>query len=137
MSTLCKLIGAYGIYAGSDIISNIILHPNHKLDFGILNKYLGREVDSAWWNTRLEHNVCLALPLAFTDVYIMKYLTKKYGPLSWGKTPAAQLVHLFGFAFGGIMIYAGWEAMMNPTIKNKKEFLHEWFISGYAGCATQ
>jgi hypothetical protein len=37
------------------------------MDYGILNKLIGREVDQDFWGTRTEHIVGVAACLAVTD----------------------------------------------------------------------
>jgi hypothetical protein len=36
----------------ADYLSNYIQHPTQKMDYGIFNKLIGREVDQEWWGTR-------------------------------------------------------------------------------------
>lgn len=39
-------------YMLADYLSNYIQHPTQKMDYGIFNQVIGREVDQVWWGTR-------------------------------------------------------------------------------------
>lgn len=53
---LVKAIGTTTItYMIADFFSNFLQHPTQKMDYGVFNKYIGREVDQKWWGTRTEH----------------------------------------------------------------------------------
>jgi hypothetical protein len=48
-----KPIGTtFGTYMIADYLSNFIQHPTQKMDYGICNQLIGREVDRKWWGTR-------------------------------------------------------------------------------------
>jgi len=38
----------YVTFVGANALSNFILFPSYKLDYGILNRYLGRPVENKW-----------------------------------------------------------------------------------------
>lgn len=53
---LAKAVGTtFGTYMMADFLSNFIQHPTQQMDYGALNKFIGREVDSTFWGTRLQH----------------------------------------------------------------------------------
>lgn len=113
--TFMRRVGTtYGTFVVANWASNWILFPDKQLDYGIVNKVLGREVKNEWWGTRLEHIVGIALPLAICDHASIdlwnKVLLRKcgYAPgtvLSFAGTPGPLLIHGFVFAISGIMIY--------------------------------
>ena len=51
----------------ADFLSNFLQHPTQKMDYGAANQLIGREVDSKWWGTRIEHIVGVAACLAVVD----------------------------------------------------------------------
>jgi hypothetical protein len=103
-----------------DFLSNFIQHPSQKMDYGFLNKYIGREVDEPWWGTRTEHIVGVAACLAVTDHASQGLFSSYLGrPLCFAKSPAAFVAHTFGFIFAGVTAYVGIDAALNPTIKDK------------------
>ena len=54
--SLAKAIGTtFGTYCIADFLSNFIQHPTQKMDYGVFNKMIGREVQSDFWGTRTEH----------------------------------------------------------------------------------
>ena len=38
----------FGTYIAADFLSNFLQHPGQKMDYGFLNKVIGREVDEEW-----------------------------------------------------------------------------------------
>jgi hypothetical protein len=57
---------------GANFISNAMIHPTAKIDYGILNKLFpdGREVNSPFWGTRLPHLFMIPASLAFYDITV-------------------------------------------------------------------
>lgn len=54
--SLAKAIGStFGTYMIADYLSNYLQHPTQKMDYGVFNQLIGREVDQKWWGTRTEH----------------------------------------------------------------------------------
>ena len=51
----------------ADFLSNFLQHPTQKMDYGAANQLIGREIDSKWWGTRIEHIVGVAACLAVVD----------------------------------------------------------------------
>ena len=48
---LGKRIGVtYGTFVAANYLSNYVLFPNKKLDYGFLNRLLGREVNTEWYD---------------------------------------------------------------------------------------
>lgn len=98
------------------------------MDYGFINKYLGREVDQSFWGTRTEHIVGVAACLAVTDHASQNIFSKYLGrPLCFAKSPAAFVAHTFFFIFTGVAIYCGADAAFNPLLEGKRE---EEFKSG-------
>lgn len=96
----------YGTFVVANAGSNLILFPDKKLDYGFLNRFLGREVNNEWWGTRAEHVLGIALPLALADHMSIdmwnKYLLPRLGfkgPLTFTGTPGPFLVHAFTYAY--------------------------------------
>jgi len=114
---LVKDIGITSVtYMIADFFSNFLQHPTQKMDYGIFNRLIKREVVEKWWGTRTEHIVGVAGCLAVTDhasQAIFKNILKK--PLSFANSPAAFVAHTFFFIFTGVAIYVGADAALNPN----------------------
>jgi hypothetical protein len=83
-----------------------ILYPDKKLDYGFINRVLGRPVNSEWWGTRAEHVLGIAWPLALADHLSIDLWNKVllprlgYAPgtmLSLAATPGPLLIHGFTY----------------------------------------
>ena len=131
---------AYGIFVGGNWLSNFILHPQYKLDYGFINQLIGRPVKNKWWGTKTEHILTIAAPLAVTDVAITEILKKylKVESLSWKGTPGPAIFHAVTFAISGIMLYVIWNAYMNPLIEpqNRTKFIVDHLAPVTAGSST-
>lgn len=49
MSLLKRITVTYGTFVTANYMSNHILFPDKKLDYGFLNKLIGREVNTEWY----------------------------------------------------------------------------------------
>jgi len=115
---LCTILAR--TYCLADYLSNYIQHPTQKMDYGIFNKVIGREVDQAWWGTRTEHIVGVAACLAITDHASSAFFSKAFlggKPLCFAKSPATFVAHTFVFIFTGVTAYVGIDAALNPLHK--------------------
>ena len=108
------------------------------MDYGILNKAIGREVDQVWWGTRTEHIVGVAACLAVTDHASQHYFAKKLGrPLCFAKSPATFVAHTFLFIASGVAIYCAGDAAFNPQLKGRRmEELGSGLYSTVMGSCT-
>jgi len=61
------IVETFATYMLADFLSNFLQHPTQKMDYGAANQLIGREVDSKWWGTRIEHIVGVAACLAVVD----------------------------------------------------------------------
>ena len=61
------IVETFATYMLADFLSNFLQHPTQKMDYGAANQLIGREVDSKWWGTRIEHIVGVAACLALVD----------------------------------------------------------------------
>lgn len=130
--SLAKAVGTtFGTYMIADYLSNFLQHPTQKMDYGCLNKLIGREVDRDFWGTRTEHIVGVAGCLAITDhasqAAFQKVLKK---PICFSTTPAAFVAHTFIFIFAGVTIYVAGDAALNPDHEGKR--MHELKSGTYA-----
>ena len=106
----------FGTYMLADTLSNFIQHPTQKMDYGFINKFIGREVDEAWWGTRTEHIVGVAGALALTDHASTAIFSKLLGKsLSFAAAPAAFIAHTFIFIHVGVSLYVAYDAALNPA----------------------
>jgi hypothetical protein len=48
MSLLKRIGVTYGTFMAANYLSNHILFPDKKLDYGFLNRLMGREVNTEW-----------------------------------------------------------------------------------------
>ncbi|KAJ1435550.1 hypothetical protein B484DRAFT_474849 [Ochromonadaceae sp. CCMP2298] len=122
----------------ADFLSNFIQHPTQKMDYGIGNKLIGREVASEWWGTRTEHIVGVAACLAVADHSSQAVFSSYLGrSLCFAKSPAAFVAHTFLFIFGGVAVYVLGDAALNPDLEGKRrEALKSGLYSTYIGSNT-
>ena len=98
----------------------IIQHPTQKMDYGGLNRLLGREVDQEFWGTRTQHIVGVAGCLALTDHASQAAFQSMYKKeLCFAKSPAAFVAHTFLFIFTGVTLYCAGDAALNPNHKDE------------------
>lgn len=129
MSLAINVAKTFGTYCVADTLSNFIQHPTQKMDYGILNQYLDRPVDQAFWGTRTEHIVGVAAALAVTDHASQAIFSKYLGQsLCFAKNPATFVAHTFFFIFTGVTAYVAVDAALNPLIKEEKKM--DAFTSG-------
>ncbi|KAI9025531.1 hypothetical protein DFJ74DRAFT_705026 [Hyaloraphidium curvatum] len=126
MSFLKRVVVTYGTFVAANWGSNFLLYPDKKLDYGFLNRALGRPVNNEWWGTRSQHIFTIALPLSICDHLSLdmwnKWLLPKWGiqgPLSWKFTPTPMMYHNVSFAITGIMLYVAHDAYFNPLHEGK------------------
>jgi len=139
---LQSITKTFGTYMLADYLSNYIQHPTQKMDYGILNKVIGREVDQAWWGTRTEHIVGVAACLALTDhassaLFSSAFLGGK--ALCFAKSPATFVAHTFFFIFTGVTVYVGIDAALNPLHKDEDrvtEFGSGTYKSAIGSCTA-
>lgn len=129
----------FGTYMIADFLSNFIQHPTQKMDYGIFNSLIGREVDRAWWGTRTQHIIGVAATLAITDHASQNIFSKYLGrPLCFAKSPAAFVAHTFFFIFSGVTLYVAADSAFNPDLKNNrtKSFLEGTYSSAIGSCTA-
>ena len=80
------------------------------MDYGGLNRLLGREVDQEFWGTRIQHILGVAGCLALTD---------HASQAGFAKSPAAFVAHTFLFIFTGVTLYCAGDAALNPNHKDE------------------
>eukprot|EP01041_Mallomonas_annulata_P012992 gene12992-27416_t len=127
-----------GTYIIADTLSNFIQHPTQKMDYGFINQYLGREVDSPFWGTRTEHIVGVAGCLAVTD-HMSQYAFSKYlgQPLCFAKSPATFVAHTVIFIGVGVVAYVAGDAALNPQLEGKRmEAFKSGTYASYIGAST-
>ena len=122
----------------------LLFQQSQKMDYGLGNKLIGREVDKKWWGTRTEHIVGVAGCLAVTDhasqgyllsfhiyytiytiylhlyvyTYTYRIFSKYLGrPLCFAKSPGPFVAHTFFFIFAGVLVYVAGDAALNPFHK--------------------
>jgi len=50
MSLVKRIAVTYGTFVTANYLSNYVLFPNKKLDYGFLNRLIGREVNTEWYD---------------------------------------------------------------------------------------
>mmetsp|Transcript_26109 Transcript_26109/g.38634 ORF Transcript_26109/g.38634 Transcript_26109/m.38634 type:complete len:206 (+) Transcript_26109:57-674(+) len=131
-----KAVGTtFGTYCVADFLSNFIQHPSQKMDYGCINKAIGRKVGKNFWGTRSEHIVGVAAALAVTDhgsaAIFQNYLGKA---ISFAETPAAFIAHTFFFIFFGVVLYVAVDAVFNPDHAGKRmSIFKEELYNTYVG----
>jgi len=139
--SIAKAVGqTFGTYMLADYLSNFIQHPTQKMDYGIFNQLIGREVDQPFWGTRTEHIVGVAAALAVTDHASQAIFSKSLGsPLSFAKHPGPFVAHTFFFIFTGVTAYCVADAALNPLHKDEDrvtEALSGTYSSAIGSCTA-
>ncbi|MBI2082027.1 MAG: hypothetical protein HYT76_00510 [Deltaproteobacteria bacterium] len=136
-SSLIKAITVtFGTNMLADLASDRVLHPGYKLDYGLLNPLLGRDMYEPFWGTRLQHLVGIAGSLTLTEHVsssIFSFFLRKAKILKATedifkihKTPLSYLLHNFISVFLGVFIYCSLDALFNPLYKKEGERMETW-----------
>ena len=135
--TTTAVAKTFATYMLADTLSNFIQHPTQKMDYGFINKLIGREVDQAWWGTRTEHIVGVAGALAVTDHASTAIFSKLLGKsLTFAATPAAFIAHTFIFIHVGVSLYVAYDAAFNPAHTNRQAEFMSGVSASYVGSNT-
>ncbi|XP_037030666.1 uncharacterized protein LOC119070430 [Bradysia coprophila] len=145
MSLIKRITVTYGTFVTANYLSNHILFPDKKLDYGFLNRLIGREVNTEWWGTRSAHIFTIGIPLAIADHLSIDLWNKVLIPrmkypagtkLSIAKTPGPFLFHAVTFAFTGIMTYIAWDSYANPYHKERVQAFTSKAYPELQGCQS-
>mmetsp|Transcript_2639 Transcript_2639/g.3957 ORF Transcript_2639/g.3957 Transcript_2639/m.3957 type:complete len:248 (+) Transcript_2639:47-790(+) len=122
MSFIRKVTELYIVLLGANFISNALIHPTAKIDYGILNKLYwdNREVDSPFWGTRLPHLFMIPASLAFYDIVVTSVFVKYFGLVSFAATPAPFLLNLYCYTWLAVGSYIAVDAAFNPAHNGKR-----------------
>jgi len=87
------------------------------MDYGCINKAIGRKVGKNFWGTRSEHIVGVAAALAVADhgsaAIFQNYLGKA---ISFAETPAAFIAHTFFSIYFGVILYVAGKRVSSAQI---------------------
>lgn len=121
-SFLNQVLKLYSVLLGANFISNTLLHPTAKLDYGILNKLYpdGREVDSPFWSTRLPHLFLIPATLTFFELSVTSFFTKYCGLVSYAQTPTPWLINLYLYTFLAVGSFIAFDASLNPKHEGRR-----------------
>eukprot|EP00967_Tisochrysis_lutea_P089256 scaffold127004_cov30-Tisochrysis_lutea.AAC.1 len=126
-------------YMCADFLSNFLQHPLLKMDYGVFNRLLGRQVGRNWWGTRAEHIVGVAICLAFVDHLSQGVFEHYLGePLEFETNPAAFVAHTWAFIYSGVALFTLFTSVLNPNVADGhrwQEFKQEAYAS-YVGANT-
>jgi hypothetical protein len=140
MSLPVNLLKSFGTYCIADTISNFIQHPTQKMDYGALNKVIGREVNQNFWGTRTQHIFGVAAVLTVADHASQAIFSRYLGrALCFAKSPATFVAHTVIFIFSGVTVYVGIDSAVNPLIEDKKRgevFVSETYASAVGSCTA-
>jgi hypothetical protein len=142
MSFLFQTVNVYGQFVIANFLSNQALHPTQKLDYGFLNKYIGRpESPNQWWGTKTEHILTIAAPLAIADVALARGLGSKlkaagFSGMTFKGTPQWAVFHGVAFAGLGVFGYVAYHTFFDPTIKDRKKYFLDHISPVVSGVAT-
>lgn len=112
----------YMVLLGANFISNVLIHPESTLDYGILNRFFlrGQEVDSLFWGTRLPHLFAVPATLTFFDLTVTAAFTKYFGLVSFAATPAPWLLNLYVYTWLAVGSYIALDAALNPMHEGRR-----------------
>ena len=121
-SLLNTVITTYSVLLGANYISNILIHPDQKLDYGIMNKLYpdNRKVNSVFWGTRLQHLILIPASLTFYDIIIGFMFKRYFGLISFSSTPKQWLLHLYTYTFLAVSSFNAFDATFNPYYKDEE-----------------
>jgi hypothetical protein len=117
-----KVLTLYSVLLGANFISNVLIHPTAKLDYGILNRLWpdDREVNSPFWSTRLPHLVIIPATLAAFDLSVTHLFTKFGGLVSYSQTPTPWLLNLYLYTFLAVGSFIAFDASLNPKHEGRR-----------------
>ena len=120
-SFIQSVLTTYTTLIAANYISNAMIHPTQKIDYGILNKLYpdNREVDSPFWGTRLPHLFIIPASLTFYDIVIGSIFKRYFGLISFVATPKQWLLHLYCYTFLAVSSYTSFDALLNPNYKGE------------------
>ncbi|KAJ1434321.1 hypothetical protein B484DRAFT_305746, partial [Ochromonadaceae sp. CCMP2298] len=112
---------SYAVLFVANYISNAIIHPTAKMDYGILNRLYpdGREVDSPFWGTRLPHLLLIPATLAASDK-LFGSVFSRLGLISFAATPSLYLVNMYLYTVFGVGVFFAIEAALSPKLEGKR-----------------
>lgn len=115
-SLMQSLATGYATLLGANFISNMMIHPTQKIDYGVLNSFYpdNREVDLPFWGTRLPHLFAIPACLLFYDHTVSAVFTRYFGMVSFAATPSLFLVNLFCYTWLAVGTFIGADAALNP-----------------------
>jgi hypothetical protein len=117
-----KVLTLYSVLLGANFISNILIHPTAKLDYGILNRLWpdDREVGSPFWSTRLPHLVLIPATLTACELAVTHLFTKFGGLISYTQTPTPWLLNLYVYTFLAVGSFIALDASLNPNHEGRR-----------------
>ena len=121
-----RVLTLYSVLLGANFISNLLIHPTAKIDYGILNQFFpdSREVNSPFWGTRLAHLFLVPATLTFYDLTVTHLFTKYFGLISYSQTPTPWLLNIYIYTFLAIGSYVAIDSYFNPHHQDDKRFEH-------------
>lgn len=117
-----QILSLYGTFLGANYVSNALLHPNQKLDYGLLNQFYldDREVNSQYWSTRLPHLLLVPLSLTFWDLVSAPIFARYFGFISFALTPASWLLRLYSFTWLAVGSFFVYDSALNPDFEGQR-----------------
>ena len=121
-SLLVRAAELYTILLGANYISNMLIHPTAKMDYGMLNRFYpdGREVASPFWGTRLPHLFAIPASLTFFDLSVGALFTRYFGLVSFAATPGPWLMNIFCYTWLAVGSFIAWDASLNPAHEGRR-----------------
>jgi hypothetical protein len=117
-----QVLTLYSVLLGANFISNALIHPTAKLDYGILNQLYpdGREVGSPFWSTRLPHLFIIPATLTAFELTVTSFFTRYCGLISYAQTPTPWLLNLYIYTFLAVGSYIAFDASFNPKHEGRR-----------------
>ena len=110
----------YGVYLCANWLSNLMIHPQQRLDYGFLNPLLPgppRPVERAWYGTRTEHLLVIPLCLAASEIaWARLWARLGMGPVSLRGAPLLWMANLYAFTWCAVLSFIAMQAALHPGL---------------------
>lgn len=119
---LVALGTTYLTLLGANFISNAMIHPIAKIDYGLMNVLFpdGREVGHPFWGSRLPHLFGIPACLMFYEHVVTGVFSRYMGLVSYAVTPSLSLLNLFCYTWLAVGTFITVDSICNPDYEGHR-----------------